>query len=185
MVAEESNMITVVKQNPRGETKIQYQGEVIEQQADGVIIQAYWSHGVKELGYTRFEPGDRFIEYYYSDKWFNIFDIANAVGVRKGWYCNVAEPARFFEDRIEQIDLFIDVWVTPQGETLILDEDEFAADTTLSERQRHGARQGLQALLEMIAARQGTFSGIQQSGTASVSIRHRDEATETSGKDKS
>ncbi len=101
--------------------------------------------------------------------------------MRKGWYCNVTEPARFFEDRIEQIDLFIDVWVTPQGETLILDEDEFAADTTLSERQRYGARQGLQTLLEMIATRQGTFSGIQQSGTGSVSIRHREEVTETSG----
>lgn len=184
-ISKASNMITVVKQNPQGETKIQYQGEVIEQQADGVIIQAYWSHGTKELGYTRFEPGDRFIEYYYSDKWFNIFDIANADGMRKGWYCNVAEPARFFVERIEQIDLFIDVWVTPQGETLILDEDEFAADTTLSKRQRHGAGQGLQALLEMIAARQGTFSGIQQSGTERVSIQHRDEATETSGKDKS
>jgi uncharacterized protein len=184
-ISKASNMIKVVKQNPQGETKIQYQGEVIEQQADRVIIEAYWSHGAKELGYTRFEPGDRFIEYYYSDKWFNIFDIANAVGVRKGWYCNVTEPARFFEDRIEQIDLFIDVWVTPQGETLILDEDEFAADTTLSERQRHGARQGLQELLEMIAARQATFSSIQQSGTESMLRRHRDEVTATSGKDKS
>ena len=81
----------------------------------------------------------------------------------------MAEPARFFENRIEQIDLFIDVWVKPEGETLILDEDEFAADTTLSERQRHGAREGLQALLEIVATRQGTFSGIQES----VWIQHR------------
>src|SRR5437588_4518609 len=178
-------MITVVKQNPLGEAKVQYQGEIVEHTPHRVIIQAYWSRPTKNLGYTRFEPGDRFIEYYYSDRWFNIFDITDALEVRKGWYCNVAEPARIFEDRIEQIDLFIVVWVTPQGETLILDEDEFAADTTFSQRQRHGARQGLQELLEMIAARQGTFSGIQQSGTESVSIRHRNELTETSGKDKS
>jgi protein associated with RNAse G/E len=145
-----------------GEAKIQYQGEVIERQGNGVVIQAYWSHATKDLGYTCFELGDRFIEYYYSDRWFNIFDIADAHGLRKGWYCNVAEPARIFEERIEQIDLFIDVWVTPQGETLILDEDEFAADTTLSQRQRHGAKEGLQALLEMIATRQGTFSAIDR-----------------------
>ncbi|HLQ30192.1 MAG TPA: DUF402 domain-containing protein [Ktedonobacteraceae bacterium] len=151
-------MITVVKQNPLGEIKVQYQGEVIERSADGVIIQAYWSHATKDLGYVSFERGDRFIEYYYTNRWYNIFDIANAHGVRKGWYCNIAEPAVIFEDRIEQIDLLLDVWVSPQGETLILDEDEFAADTTLSEEQRAGARRALQELLAMIAAQQETFS---------------------------
>ena len=90
-------MITVVKQNPRGEPKIQYQGEIFERLASGVIIQAYWSQATKKLGYTTFEPGDRFIEYYYTNRWYNIFDIADANGVRKGWYCNVAEPAVLFD----------------------------------------------------------------------------------------
>ena len=178
-------MITVTKKDAQGQPKIQYKGEVLERSAYRIVIQASWTLPTKDLGYTTFEPGDRFIEYYYTNRWFNIFDISSADGIHKGWYCNVAEPAVISDDHIEQVDLILDVWVDPNGETLILDEDEFAADTTLSKRQRHGARQGLQALLEMIAARQGTFSGIQQSGTASVSIRHRDEATETSGKDKS
>ena len=151
-------MITVVKLSPRGETKIQYQGEVVEHLSHGVIIQAYWSHPTKNLGYVSFEPGDRFIEYYYTDRWYNIFDIASTQGVRKGWYCNIAEPAILFEDRIEQVDLLLDVWVSPGGETLILDEDEFAADTTLTTRQRNGARQALQELLQMIADQQGAFS---------------------------
>ncbi len=151
-------MITVVKLSPRGETKIQYQGEVVEHLSHGVIIQAYWSHPTKNLGYVSFEPGDRFIEYYYTDRWYNIFDIASTQGVRKGWYCNIAEPAILFEDRIEQVDLLLDVWVSPGGETLILDEAEFAADTTLTTRQRNGARQALQELLQMIADQQGAFS---------------------------
>lgn len=151
-------MITVVKLSPRGETKIQYQGEVVEHLSHGVIIQAYWSHPTKNLGYVSFEPGDRFIEYYYTDRWYNIFDIASTQGVRKGWYCNIAEPAILFEDRIEQVDLLLDVWVSPGGETLILDEDEFAADTTLTTRQRNGARQALQELLQMIADQHGAFS---------------------------
>jgi hypothetical protein len=50
------------------------------------------------------------------------------------------------------------VWVNPKGATLILDEDEFATDATLSDEQRTKARQGLQALLELIAARQEMFS---------------------------
>ena len=151
-------MITVVKLSPRGETKIQYQGEVVEHLSHGVIIQAYWSHPTKNLGYVSFEPGDRFIEYYYTDRGYNIFDISSTQGVRKGWYCNIAEPAILFEDRIEQVDLLLDVWVSPEGETLILDEDEFAADTTLTARQRNGARQALQELLQMIADQQEAFS---------------------------
>src|SRR5947209_16424443 len=156
-------MITVVKQNPRGEPKIQYQGEILERLASGVIIQAYWSQATKHLGYTQFEPGDRFIEYYYSNRWYNIFDIATTDGVRKGWYCNIAEPAVIFDDHIEQVDLLLDVWVDPTGNPLILDEDEFAADTTLSDEQRTKARQGLQALLQLIAARQEMFSRLADS----------------------
>ena len=153
-------MITVVKQNPRGEPKIQYQGKVLERLAHGVIIVAHWSQGTKELGYTTFEPGDRFIEYYYSNRWYNIFDIASANGVRKGWYCNIAEPAVLFDERIEQVDLLLDVWVNPRGDILILDEDEFAADTMLSDEQRNEAKQGLQELLDLIANREDVFSNI-------------------------
>lgn len=151
-------MITVVKQNPLGEAKIQYTGEVVERLADGVVISARWHHAANDLGYTRFEPGDRFTEYYYTDRWFNIFDISAPNGTRKGWYCNVAEPAVIYDDHIEQIDLLLDVWVNPEGKPLILDEDEFDADTTLGEEQRRGARQGLHDLLEWIAAQKPPFS---------------------------
>ena len=151
-------MITVIKKNTQGKPKIQYQGEVVERFSHGVVIQASWTRPTLELGYTTFEPGDRFIEYYYTDRWFNIFDISSADGTHKGWYCNVAEPAVIFDDRIEQVDLLLDVWVNANGEVLVLDEDEFVTDTTLSQEQRSRARQGLHALLEMIAARQETFS---------------------------
>ena len=152
------HMITVTKKDTQGKPKIQYKGEVLERSAYGVVIQARWVQPTKELGYTTFEPGDQFIKYYYTARWFNIFDISSAAGVHKRWYCNVAEPAGISDDHIEQVDLLLDVWVNPKGATLILDEDEFVADTTLSGEQRTRARQGLQALLQLIATRQEMFS---------------------------
>jgi uncharacterized protein len=151
-------IVTVNKLNTLGEIKIQYQGEVLEHLADGIIIRAYWKLPFKDLGYTCFEPGDRFIEYYYTDRWFNIFDISNASNERKGWYCNITEPVDIFDDQIKQKDLLLDVWVDPWGRPLILDEDEFEVDTTLDDRQRKGARKGLQDLLQMIAAQTAPFS---------------------------
>jgi uncharacterized protein len=153
-------MITVIKQDPRGTEKIHYQGKIVERLVDGVVITAKWTMPAKELSYARFEPGDHFTEYYYTDRWFNIFDIASADGRRKGWYCNVAQPAVIFEDHIEQIDLLLDVWVSAEGEPLLLDEDEFAADTTLTDEQRAGARAGLQALLVLLATKQEAFSSL-------------------------
>lgn len=152
--------ITVTKLNSLGESKIQYQGEVLERSADGIIIQAVWKHPLKDLGYICFEPGDRFIEYYYTNRWFNIFDIADFHNKRKGWYCNIAEPAEIHDDLINQKDLLLDVWVDPWGAPLLLDEDEFEFDTTLDEIQRQGAKQGLHELLQMIAAQIAPFSYI-------------------------
>ncbi len=153
-------MVTVVKQNPLGEAQIRYSGEIIERLAYGVVIHARWTAPKRDLGYTVFEPEDQFTEYYYTDRWYNIFDIICSDGTRKGWYCNVAEPAHIHDEVIEQIDLLLDVWVDPQGKALILDEDEFAADTTLTQAQRIGAQHGLQALLQLLAARQEVFASL-------------------------
>ena len=150
-------MVTVIKLNTLGEAKVQYEGEVIQRLANGVVIQAYWKQAAKDLGYTRFEPGDRFTEYYFTDRCYNIFDIAGTGGQRKGWYCNIAQPARIFDDRIEQVDLLLDVWVDPQGTPLVLDEDEFEADRTLQPNARQGALNALKALLAMIEAHEEPF----------------------------
>lgn len=153
-------MITVIKRNPVGEEQIRYTGEVVERRGNGVVIEAYWTREAKDLGYTRFEPGDRFIEYYYADRWYNIFAISGKDGNKKGWYCNVAAPAVISADSIEQNDLLLDVWVDTAGKPLVLDEDEFEANTTLTDEQREGARQGLRDLLGMIAQHKDMFSKV-------------------------
>lgn len=155
-------MITVIKLDPLGTEKIRYGGDVIKQSPGKIVIQARWTMAERDLGYTRFEPGDYFIEYYYADRWFNIFDISYKDGRRKGWYCNIAEPAHIYETRIEQVDLFLDVWVDTSGVPLLLDEDEFTAATMLTASQREGARQGLQSILQMVEKRQEVFSSLAE-----------------------
>ncbi|HEY3991244.1 MAG TPA: DUF402 domain-containing protein [Ktedonobacteraceae bacterium] len=154
-------MLTVIKLNPQGEEKIRYPAAVSARLENGVILDAYWNHARKDLGYTIFESGDHFIEYFYTDQWFNIFAISTADGKRKGWYCNVAAPALIDAERVAQVDLLLDVWVAPNGQPLILDEDEFAADLTMTAEQRDGALQGLQDLLALIAARHEPFTELR------------------------
>jgi uncharacterized protein len=156
-------MLTVIKLDPQGHEKIRYQGEIVVRDTHSIVISARWTMAERELGYTRFEPGDLFTEYYYTDRWYNIFDIVNSRGTRKGWYCNITEPARMHDDgeqsMIGQVDLYLDVWVKPNGQYMVLDEDEFAT-ATLTPEQRLGAQQGLQALLALLEKRQETFSSL-------------------------
>jgi uncharacterized protein len=153
-------MITIIKLDPVGTEKTRYTGTILEHLAYGIVIGATWTRPDWDLGYTRFETGDQFVEYYYANRWFNIFAIANKEGIRKGWYCNIAEPACISTDTISQVDLYLDVWINPAGEILLLDEDEFETATILNERQRLGARQGLQELLGMLEAREEAFAHI-------------------------
>lgn len=81
-----------------------------------------------DLGYAVFERGDRFVEHFYSDRWYNVFAVYARVGGRlKGWYCNVTRPAQIEDGHVRAVDLGLDVWVDPQGGALLLDEEEFAA----------------------------------------------------------
>lgn len=153
-------MITIVKLNTQNQVKLRYQAEVIEQRPDGVILSATWTQPTRDLGCTHFDPGDRFTEYYYTDRWFDIQEVVNADGRRKGWYCDIAEPAVLENNQIRLVDLELDVWVSVEGKPLLLDEDEFET-SSLSEAQRYAARQGVQALLQMLEAREDAFADLR------------------------
>jgi predicted RNA-binding protein associated with RNAse of E/G family len=61
-------------------------------------------------------------------QWFTVCKIRNIEGKHTGYYCDIATPPQFFEDRIEQTDLFLDLWVFPDlTRHQILDEDELEA----------------------------------------------------------
>jgi len=150
--------MTVVKLDVRHRVKLHYPAELIAWRPDGVVLSAAWALPPRDLGCTRFEPGDRFTEHYYTDRWFDVQEVASVDGRRKGWYCDIAEPAVIEGGRVSLVDLDLDVWVSAAGDVVILDEDEFAANVVLSEPQRMGARKGLHALLSMLEERQDAFA---------------------------
>ncbi len=156
--------VTVHKLDSRSESVVRYEAEVAERFAGGVRLEARWTRPALDLGYTRFEPGDRFVEWFFSDRWYNIFEIrAGDTGALKGWYCNVAAPATIEAHSIAARDLLLDLWVAADGVTRVLDEDEFAADATMDAVTRAGAEAGLCALLELVEARRAPFDAIPPS----------------------
>jgi predicted RNA-binding protein associated with RNAse of E/G family len=110
------------------------------------------------LGYTVFERGDRFVEYFYTDRWYSVFAVHTA-GTRalRGWYCNIARPAQISADEVAQVDLALDVWVGPDRACLVLDEDEFAA-LPLRPEEVAAARAAVLEIQDLAARGQAPFT---------------------------
>ncbi len=150
--------IRVDKLNSHGQVVVSYRAELARRLPNGVVLHAVWAWPLRDLGYVVFEPGDQFTEYFYTDRWHNIFAIhSRETGRLKGWYCNIARPASISETVVAAEDLILDVWVAPDGRWQVLDEDEFAADQTLDQPTREAALAALSVLLAQIAAREPPF----------------------------
>lgn len=121
--------ITVIKRDSQGREAWRYTGEVLERGADFVRLEARFN---REQDYpfqdTVLRVGDRFVETFYTDRWYNIFEIHDREDDRiKGWYCNVGRPAVWEAvDAISYVDLALDLWVSAAGWKVFLDWEEYA-----------------------------------------------------------
>ncbi|GIV62984.1 MAG: hypothetical protein KatS3mg045_0323 [Bellilinea sp.] len=146
--------VAVVKQDTGGRNVWQYEGEVLRRSARGILLQARFDRDDRLFHGVWLCKGDRFVEAYFTHRWYNIFEIHHREGdALKGWYCNITRPARLLDGRVEYVDLALDLLVYPDGSTLLLDEDEFAA-LPIAEDERRRARQALRSLRRWFATHQ-------------------------------
>ncbi len=102
-----------------------WEGRLVERDDELVVLEAYFTRGKRDLGYVVFERGDLFVEFYYFDRWYNVFQIYSATGVLKGWYCNVGAPAQIAGGQLTFVDFALDVFAYPDHTFVVLDEHEF------------------------------------------------------------
>jgi len=146
-----SERIVVIKRNLAGIETWRYPGRVLERRPNAILIEAFFDRSAMPLGDIWLQPGDRFLEIYFSDRWYNVFEIYPGQGARpKAWYGNITRPAEFAPGQIAYVDLALDLLAYPDGRIQVLDEDEFAA-LTLSEDERQRARAALDELHMLLA----------------------------------
>ena len=148
--------ITIRKLDHTGRQVTAYPGQVLRRDGSTIVLRTSWNRAPLDVGYVVLEPGDRWTEYFYADRWYNIFEIRAGGGRLKGWYCNITRPACVATDEVSAEDLALDLWVASDGETLVLDEDEFAA-LPLSPTEREAAQNGLAELQTMVRQKTPPF----------------------------
>ncbi len=153
-----SNAVTVHKLNEQGVEVFCYSGILVGDQGTSLTLEARFERADVQFFEVTFQEGDRFVETYYSDRWFNIFEIHDADDDHlKGWYCNITRPARFEQGHIYAEDLALDLLVYPDGRLRVLDEAEFE-EQELSVSDRANALSALEELKRWVEARKGPFS---------------------------
>ncbi|GIV94544.1 DUF402 domain-containing protein [Chloroflexus aurantiacus] len=105
-------MIEVCLIKPAKGQIIRYPATVIACDDQSVTVRAEWRLGRVDLGLFSIEPGDVMIETFYVNRWYNIFRVQQPDGTTRGWYCNMARPARIDGTTIETEDLEIDLIVS-------------------------------------------------------------------------
>ena len=138
--------IKVQKKNPAGEVTYEYEGVMLNRDEQSIVLEALFDRADMPFMDVVFKTGDRFVEYYYTDRWYNIFAIHDHDdGKVKGWYCNVGQPAVIEDGVVSYVDLALDLWVSADGKQTVLDEDEFEK-MGLNEELRASAVNGLNEL---------------------------------------
>ncbi len=142
-----------------GEKSYRWTGTLVHRDAEHLFFTAVFAGKGRDLGYVVFEPGDVFYEYYYFDRWYNVFQVYSKDGELKGWYCNVTVPPEVHGDELTFVDLALDVFAYPDQRFLVLDQEEFdeLARTTYSPEHVDKAKEALAELIER--AQQGTLPG--------------------------
>lgn len=120
--------ITVEKRDHVGASILEYPGTVLDAGPTWVCVDTVFGRDLADIGLMRFVRGDRMIEWFYSDRYYNVFEVYEGRSGRlKGWYCNVVRPAVFAPGRVAADDLALDLHVSSAGITTLLDQDEFEA----------------------------------------------------------
>lgn len=155
------NEITVIKQDPSGTEQVRYTGRLLRAGDSWVQLEAVFRRSNRIVGPLQLMEGDRFVELFYSDRWFNIFTVfaAGTGGELRGWYCNIAYPAEIKQDQVVQRDLALDLVVMPDGTCIRLDQTEYDA-LDLPDAVRQAADAAASQLEAMAASGRAPFHPI-------------------------
>ncbi len=127
----------ILKKNLAGEVTWQYEGVVLKRDGNSVTIEAFFNRDDMPFQEIVLKRNDRFVETFYTDKWYNIFEIYDRDdGKLKGWYCNITMPAVIEDGHISYVDMALDLWVSAEGRRTVLDEDELEELGLEEERKR-------------------------------------------------
>ena len=154
-------MITVRAHKYDGSEHRRWNAKVIRQEGSLLVLDATFDQEIKHDLLGTIASGTTSIEYYWLDRWYNIFRFAEPSGELRGYYCNVNVPPAFDGQILSYVDLDIDILVEPDLSYRIVDVEDFEQNAErfgYSAAVQKEARQALESLAKLIEERSFPFN---------------------------
>ncbi len=142
-----------------------WQAQVIGQTSDLIELVGTFD---KEVVHTRIGVIKRATvsyEFFWLDRWYNIFRFHEPDGSLRNFYCNIGFPPRIDSDSVSYVDLDIDILVWKDYSFEILDMEEFESNSLLFNYPKNVIEKCLhtiQELKSMIINRQMPFDYVEE-----------------------
>ena len=104
--------------------------------------------------------GTRSVEYYWMERWYNVFRFSQPNGELRNYYCNISVPPSFDGSILSYVDLDLDILVAPDFSYQTLDVDDFERNCQAYGRAdeiREHAQLASDEVIGMIQTRQFPF----------------------------
>ena len=157
--SEKSVLVCAYKYN--GALHRTWGAELIRREGSLIVLDAKFPEEVVHDLLGTIASGTQSFEYYWLDRWYNIFRFALPDGALRNYYCNVNVPAKFDGETLSYVDLDLDILVDPDFSYRVLDVEDFEANARIygyTEEVKANARQALDELAKMIETRAFPFS---------------------------
>jgi len=152
-------VVSVLKYDGREHRR--WRARVAKREASLLILDAVFEEEIVHDLLGTIAPGTVSTEYYWLDRWYNVFRFSDSTGKLKSFYCNINQPPSFDGHVLSYIDLDIDVLVAPDLTYKILDLDDFEANAiayAYPEDVQANAHRALKDLIGLIEARAFPFN---------------------------
>lgn len=120
--------ITVNSRNYDQTIRRSWQCELIERQDPMILLVGEFDRDVEHSGLGLIRKGTVSYEYFWLDRWYNIFRFHEPEGGLRNYYCNVAMPPKLENHVLDYVDLDIDILVWPDLRYEVIDHDDFQSN---------------------------------------------------------
>lgn len=131
-----------------------------------LVLDAEFEFDVEHDLIGSIKRGTRTIEYYWLDRWYNVFRFLDADESTRLYYCNISTPPVIENDLLTYVDLDIDILVRPDFSFEVLDLEEFemnAGHYGYSEEEKRRTQSAVAELISLIQNRQFPFARTNKS----------------------
>ena len=99
--------------------------ELVEHKDSLIVLVGEFDRDVEHPGLGSISRGTISYEYYWLDRWYNIFRFHEPDGSLRNYYCNFSMPPTMVDGVLDYVDLDIDIVVWPSNEYEVVDRDDF------------------------------------------------------------